>query len=124
MAAPNLASLTTITAKTGLTDLNSTNATTLLSNPSSSGKVLKLSSLYVCNVDGTNNADITIKVHSAAAGGGTGYAIASTIVVPADGSAVIIDKNSPIYLEEDKSLVATASVADDLECVLSYEELS
>ena len=124
MAAPNLASLTTITAKTGLTDLNSTSATTLLSNPSSSGKVLKLSSLYVCNVDGTNNADITIKVHSAAAGGGTGYAIASTIVVPADGSAVIIDKNSPIYLEEDKSLVATASVADDLECVLSYEELS
>ena len=117
MAAPNLASLTTITAKTGLTDLNSTSATTLLSNAASSGKVLKLSSLYVCNVDGTNNADITIKVHSAAAGGGTGYAIASTIVVPADGSAVIIDKNSPIYLEEDKSLVATASVADDLECV-------
>ena len=124
MAAPNLASLTTITAKTGLTDLNSTSATTLLSNAASSGKVLKLSSLYVCNVDGTNNADITIKVHSAAAGSGTGFAIASTIVVPADGSAVVIDKNSPIYLEEDKSLVATASAADDLECVLSYEELS
>ena len=124
MAAPNLASLTTITAKTGLTDLNSTSATTLLSNAASSGKVLKLSSLYVCNVDGTNNADITIKVHSAASGGGTGYAIASTIVVPADGSAVVIDKNSPVYLEEDKSLVATASAADDLECVLSYEELS
>ena len=124
MAAPNLASLTTITAKTGLTDLNSTSATTILSNAASSGKVLKLSSLYVCNVDGTNNADITIKVHSAAAGSGTGYAIASTIVVPADGSAVVIDKNSPVYLEEDKSLVATASAADDLECVLSYEELS
>jgi len=124
MAAPNLASLTTITAKTGLTDLNSTSATTLLSNAASSGKVLKLSSLYVCNVDGTNNADVTIKVHSAASGGGTGFAIASTIVVPADGSAVVIDKNSPVYLEEDKSLVATASAADDLECVLSYEELS
>ena len=124
MAAPNLASLTTITAKTGLTDLNSTSATTLLSNAASSGKVLKLSSLYVCNVDGTSNADITIKVHSAAAGGGTGFAIASTIVVPADGSAVIIDKNSPVYLEEDKSLVATASAGGDLECVLSYEELS
>ena len=124
MAAPNLASLTTITAKTGLTDLNSTSATTILSNAASSGKVLKLSSIYVCNVDGTNNADITIKVHSAAAGSGTGYAIASTIVVPADGSAVIIDKNSPVYLEEDKSLVATASAGGDLECVLSYEELS
>ena len=124
MAAPNLASLTTITAKTGLTDLNSTSTTTLLSNAASSGKVLNLSSLYVCNVDGTNNADVTIKVHSAASGGGTGFAIASTIVVPADGSAVVIDKNSPVYLEEDKSLVATASAADDLECVLSYEELS
>ena len=124
MSAPNLASITTITAKTGLTALSGTSATTILSNAASSGKVFKLSSLYVCNVDGTNNADITIKVHNQDDGGGTGFAIASTIVVPADGSAVIIDKNSPIYLEEDKSLVATASAGGDFECVLSYEELS
>ena len=124
MSAPNIVNVATITAKTSHLDLSTTNATTLLSNAASSNKVFKVNVIYVANVDGTNNADITLSVNSAASGGGTAYHIAKTVVVPADSTLVVVDKNSAIYLEEDRSIVATASAADDLEVVVSYEELS
>jgi hypothetical protein len=56
--------------------------------------------------------------------GGTGTQIVSTVSVPADASLVVIDKTTSIYLEEDKSIGATASAASDLKVVCSYEEIS
>lgn len=124
MAAPNLVTVGTITGKTTYTALSSTSATSVLSNAASSGKVFKVNSIVVSNVDGVAAAEISIAVNSAAAGGGTSYAIASTIAVPADASLIVVDKSTPIYLEEDKSIVATAGTAGDLEVVISYEEIS
>ena len=124
MAAPNLLSPTTITGKSVTVDLSSTSATTILSNASSSGKVLKVNSLYVANVDGTSNAEITINYYSAAALGGTATQICSTVVVPADATLVVIDKDAYIYLEENTSLGATAGTASDLKIVCSYEDIS
>jgi hypothetical protein len=124
MAAPNIVNVTTITGKTVVVDLTSTSATSVVSNASSSGKVFKINSLIVANVDGTANADITINLYSAAALGGTATQICSTIAVPADSSLVVIDKTSGIYLEEDKSIGATAGSANDLKVICSYEEIS
>lgn len=124
MAAPNLLSPTTITGKTAYVSLSTTNATSILSNAASSGKVLKVNSLIVANVDGVNNASITVSLYSAAAIGGTAYKIANTITVPADASLVVVDKTSMLYLEEDKSLGAVASAAGDLEIICSYEEIA
>ena len=124
MAAPNLLSPTTINGKTVTVDLSTTSATSILSNAASSGKVLKVNSLYVANVDGTNNAEITINYYSAAALGGTATQIASTVVVPADSTLVVIDKDAYIYLEENTSLGATAGTASDLKVVCSYEDIS
>lgn len=124
MAAPNLLTPTTITGKTAYVSLSTTNATSIVSNAASSGKVLKINSLVVSNVDGVNNASITVSLYSAAALGGTAYKIANTITVPADSTLVVIDKTSTIYLEEDKSLGAVAGTANDLEIVCSYEEIS
>ena len=124
MAAPNIVNVATITGKTNVVDLTSTSATSVVSNASSSGKVFKINSLIVANVDGTANADITINLYSAAALGGTATQICSTIAVPADSSLVVIDKTSGIYLEEDKSIGATAGSANDLKVVCSYEEIS
>ena len=124
MAAPNLLNPSSIVGKTAVVDLTSTNATSVLSNASGSGKVLKVNSLYVANVDGTNSAEITITLYSEAGLGGTGNQICSTVFVPADASIVVIDKDSFIYLEEDKSLGATASAANDLKVTCSYEEIS
>jgi hypothetical protein len=124
MAAPNIVNVATITGKTAVADLTTTAATSIISNAASSSKVFKVNSLIVSNVDGTANAEITISLYSAAALGGTATQICSTVVVPADSSLIVIDKSSGIYLEEDKSIGATASAANDLKVVCSYEEIS
>jgi hypothetical protein len=124
VAAPNIVNVATITGKTVVVDLTSTSATSVVSNASSSGKVFKINSLIVANVDGTANADITINLYSAAALGGTATQICSTVAVPADSSLVVIDKTSGIYLEEDKSIGATAGSSNDLKVICSYEEIS
>jgi diacylglycerol kinase family enzyme len=124
MAAPNIVNVSTITGKTSVVSLSTTNATAIVSNAASSGKVFKINSLIVANVDGTVNASITINYYSQDDIGGTATAIANTIVVPADASLVVLDKNSAIYLEEDKSLGAIAGTANDLTIICSYEEIS
>jgi len=124
MAAPNIVNVTTITGKSATVDLSSTAATAVLSNAASSGKVFKVNSLVVANVDGSVAADITIGFYSQDDIGGTATEIVSTVSVPADASLVVIDKNSFLYLEEDRSLGATAGVANDLKVVVSYEEIS
>jgi hypothetical protein len=124
MAAPNVVNVATITAKSAMVALSSTNATALVSNAASSGKVFKINMIQIANVDGSNACDVTIDVHSAAAGGGTAYSLVSTISVPADASLVAVDKGTALYLEEDRSITATAGTANDLEVIVSYEEIS
>ena len=124
MSAPNIVNVTTITGKTNVVDLTTTNATLVVENPAASNKVFKINSLIVSNVDGTNAADITISLYSEDNIGGTATQITSTVSVPADASLIVIDKNTYIYLEEDKSIGATAGSASDLKVVCSYEEIS
>ena len=124
MTAPNIVNVTTITGKSAVVDLTGTSATLVVENPASSGKVFKINSLVVSNVDGTNAADITISFFSEDNIGGTATEIVSTVSVPADASLVVIDKNTSIYLEEDRSIGATAGAANDLKVVVSYEEIS
>ena len=124
MAAPNIVDVSTIIGKSATIALSTTSQTTLVSNAASSGKVFKINMIQVANVDGTNACDITVDVHSAAAGGGTAYSLVSTVSVPADASLVALDKGTSVYLEEDRSITATAGTANDLEVIVSYEEIS
>ena len=124
MANPNIVNVAAIYGNTSTTSLTTTNATSIVSNAASSGKVYKINSLVVANIDGTNAADITINVYSAAALGGTGTAVASTISVPADATLIIIDKTTQIYLLEDKSIGAIAGTASDLVVTCSWEEIN
>ena len=124
MAAPNIVNVTTITGKSAVVSLTSTAATAVVSNAAASGKVFKINSLVVSNVDGTNAADITVSYYSEDDIGGTASQIVSTISVPADATLVVIDKGTSIYLEEDRSIGATAGSASDLKVVVSYEEIS
>jgi hypothetical protein len=120
MANPNIVNVTSIYGKTTGAALGTTLTTSLLANAASSGKVLKVNSIIVSNVDGTNQAGVTIDHYN----GTTGFKIANTISVPADASVVILDKSSSIYLEEGQSIRGGASVASDLEIIISYEEIS
>ena len=117
MTAPNIVNVATITGKTAVQAVG-TSATAIVTNSASSGKVLKVNALYVSNVDGTNNAEITVDLYRSS----TAYHVAKTVVVPADATLDIISK--AIYLEEGDALRLTANAASDLEAVCSYEEIS
>ena len=127
MANPNIVSVSAIYGNTSTLLISSTAdpfATALVSNAASSGKVFKINSIVVANVDGTSAADNSIKIFSAAALGGTGTQIASTISVPADASLIVTDKTTSFYLLEDRSLGATASASNDLVVTCSWEEIN
>ena len=120
MAAPNIVNVATITGKTTGAALGTTLTTSLLANSASSGKVFKVNTIIVTNVDGTNSANVTLDYYN----GTTGYKIANVIAVPGGSTVIVIDKSSSIYLEEGDSIRGGASAANDLEVVISYEEIS
>jgi hypothetical protein len=123
MAAPNLIGATTINGKTTGANLSTTGAFTVLNNPSSSGKCLKVNTLNVSNF-GATAANITINYNTAANLGGTNFALAGNILVPSGSTLNIIDKTSQYYLEENTSLGATAGTANTLHVTVSYEDIS
>jgi hypothetical protein len=119
MAAPNILNMTYMYGKTKFAAITDS-ATEILANAAASGKVIKINSLYIANIDGTNNTNITVDIYRSS----TAYEIAHTIVVPADSTLLIIGKDGPIYLEEGDSIRATASATGDLQATISYEEIS
>ena len=89
--------------------------------------IIKINSILVSNVDGTNAAtcDVrVVKLNVTPLGitnvdtSGTFY-IAKTVNVPADDILVVVDK--PFYLMETDVLKAKASVASDLDIFISYD---
>ena len=130
MAAPNIVNVATITGKIFYDALADTNLTSLVLNPASSGKVFKINMLSASNVDGTNAASVDVSYHpstTTAVGStvsSTGYHLAKTNTVPADATLVVISKDTSIYMEESSVLAVKASAANDIDFVVSYEEIS
>jgi hypothetical protein len=60
MANPNIVNVTDIRGKTVVASLTTTSSTLVVENVAASGKVFKINSLIVSNVDGSSAADITI----------------------------------------------------------------
>lgn len=114
-----MASATTITGHSAVAQLT-TGTTSLISNGSSSGKIMKIESVIVSNVDGTNDADVTAWINRSS----VNYNVANTVSVPADTTLVLISRDTTIYLMEGDTFQMTASASSDLEVVASYEEIS
>ena len=89
--------------------------------------VVKVNSITVANIDGTNAATVTVKLvkGNATPIGITNYDISAvnylayTVNVPADDILVVVDK--PFYLMETDVLKAKASAASDLDIFISYD---
>ena len=124
MAAPNILNATSIYGKTTGVELNTTTTTGILT--CASNKVLKINSIIVANIDGTNSASVTLNFFDTDSdGSGTDRTnpIASTVDVPADSTLIVSDKNSSFYLEEGDKITGGASANADLQCTISYEEI-
>ena len=119
MAAPNIVNVATITGKTAVSALTTTASTVLLANAADSGKVMKLNSLYVANADTASSVAITVSISAASI-----TILANEVDVPGASTLVVIDKESQIYLEEDKGITVQAETASKLTATLPYEEIS
>jgi hypothetical protein len=119
MANPNIAALTTINGNTQVQSVT-TSATAIVTNSAASGKIIKINSLFISNIDGVNAADITIDLFRSS----VAYKIVNTVSVLADTSFTAIDKTLSIYLLEGDTLRLTASVNSRLQAVCSFEEIS
>ena len=120
MAAPNIVNVSTITGITTGVALTTSTGTQLITNVASSGKVFKVNSIVVGNIDGSNACDLTLKLHD----GSTAYTFVSTVSVPADTTLIPVDKNSAFYLQEGWTLQGGAGANSDLEAIITYEEIS
>jgi len=119
MAAPNIVNVVSITGKTVGVALGTSSAD-IVTNSAGSGKVFKVNTILVANVDGANTASVTVGFYNA--DNTTNYKIANTIEVPADAALDVLNKS--IYLEEGDKITALASASGDLEIIVSYEEIS
>ena len=124
MAAPNIINITSMVGKTDTTSLTTTSATNILNNPASSGKVLRVTLVRAVNVDGSNPADISISIYSEDDLGGTQTELIQAQEVAINTNLDIITRDTPLYLEEDTSLGATASAGNDIKIIVTYEEIS
>jgi hypothetical protein len=119
MANPNIVNVTTIIGNTAVQSIT-TSATAIVENPSASGKVYKINTLIISNIDGTNASDITVDLYRNT----TAYKIVSTVSVLADTSFTAIDKTLSLYLMEGDALRLTAGNNSRLQGVCSFEEIS
>lgn len=125
MANPNLLGISNVVGVTtniviGTSDVG-TGFQTVLSNADSSGKVYKIVSILAANKT-TQNSTIDINLNMQAAGAGTSTALADSLLVPGRAVQVVVDKNTPIYVMENRSIVAAANTSTDI--TISYEDIS
>jgi hypothetical protein len=101
--------------------LTTTSATDIYQAPTGNAadRAIVLSCL-VANVDGTNNANITITITDGS--NAVLSTLASTITVPVDASLEVIANK--LILKQSQKIRATASAADDLEVTVSALEIA
>ena len=125
MANPNIVNVATINGGSLGFHLTTTATTALMTITAE--YIIKINSILVANVDGTNAATVDLRIVKANATplgitnfdtSGTFY-VAKTINVPADDILVLVDK--PIYLMETDVLQAKASAVSDLDLIVSYD---
>jgi hypothetical protein len=127
MAAPNIVGVTTIRGKSNVANLTTTSSSVIV-NDVNSGKVFKINTIMISNVDGTNAGNVSVelfKFGSQNVSTGTGnatYAIANVMTVPAKSSLDVLSKS--LYLEEGDQLKAKSDANNRLHLITSFEEIS
>lgn len=119
MANPNIVNVTDIRGKT-VANIITTSAAVLLENTAGSNKIMKVNMMIVSNIDGGNNAELTVDLYR----NSVATHIIKGVVIPADSAFTPIDKNTPMYLEEGDAIRVSANANNDLEVICSYEEIS
>lgn len=119
MANVNLKNLTTVYGENASINDIPTSASGIVT--CGNNEILKINSLYVSNIDGTNNANITVTLNNDST---VLTHLAKEIMVPAKLTINIITSETPVYVTEGQSIRLTASASGDLSGFISYERIS
>ena len=119
-------SIVDVTSIYGTTTLNAiTTAGVVVADNAGSAttnKLFKVNLLSISNVDGVNDANVSVQILSNVnAGSGKTMHLVKTVTVPADSTLIVIDKNTSMYLMEDMQIKVIGSAAGDLEAICSYD---
>lgn len=117
MANPNIVQVSSILGKTAFLVCSTTEGTLVAGV---TNKVLKINSIYATNITGASTHDVSVAIKR----GGVNYWLSFTISVPGDATLIVVSKDTAVYLEETDSIIALASSASVIHCVVSYEEIS
>lgn len=123
MASPNLIEATSIYGRVAAANLGSTSATTVLNNGASSNMTLKVNTVNITNTD-TQVRNAWFAYNNQANGAGSSFELVSNVAIPAGSAFTVIDKETPYYLEENTSFVATAAAGGTIVVTIGYEEIN
>ena len=118
MANPNLGTVTSIIGDTITAALTTTTTTTLLAGVTN--KSIKVNSIIVSNINGTNSASCTFSFYD----GTNDRYFSYLITIPAGSSVVLVDKNNGFYIKEGCELRGGANLNSYLNALISYETMS
>jgi hypothetical protein len=127
MAAPNIVSVTNILGKSNVANVTTVSSSVIV-NSVNSGKVFKINTLIVSNVDGTNAGNVSVELfkfgaqNTSTGSGNATYAIANVVTVPARSSLDILSKS--IYLEEGDQIKVKGDANNRLHFISSFEEIN
>lgn len=110
---PTIYPLTSITPGTDFLTISA--SPVAITTASSSGSI-KINTLMVTNVTGSA-ATVTVDVYRSS----TAYVIVNALSIPTAAVAVVIGKDSPIYLKASDALRLTSGTASAIKAVCSYE---
>lgn len=119
MANVNLKSLTTVLGENASIDDIPITASGIVT--CGNNEVLKVNSLYVANIDGTNSATVTVDIYD---GSAVDSYLSKGLSVGAGGTVTVVTSETPVYINEGQSIRLTASAAGDLAGFVSYERIS
>ena len=117
MAAPNIVAVATINGKSAVAQDIGTGGTTVVTNAAASGLVFKVNAVFASNTTGSDTSVSVYLLRSSVE-----YAICQSIVLPSGTTLDVL--GSSVYLEEDDSLKVVSGIANSVDAVVSYEEIS
>lgn len=118
MAAPNLIGITSVIGKTRA-DLCTTSLVTILDNAINSGAVLRINAVYATNIGGADTG-VSLAFFRAS----QTFYVALNNMVPVGTTTILMDKNNGVYLEEADALRISATAANTIQYVITYEVIS
>lgn len=113
----NVVSVATINGKTTGQAVG-TSATAIVTNPSASGKTLKINALMCSNKDTAASYSVTVYLYK----GATPYVVVPATPIAPYAALDVLNKS--VYLEEGDSIQLLASAAAKIDAICSYEDMS